>query len=646
MQLNLISFNDTAFSPNFTGYVLHPKPLRLGAAAEFQEVSGSFAEYTGKSFGGGYLTIQVVYEGDLADVHDREFELTRLFNTMDETPYKLLAEDSADADRQWYVMATPLDIAQENNSAIIVLALEEPFWQVETPSTDSWAITTSPETQDVDCIGEHADPIFEITPTSAKSLGYLYYRFVEILPGSTTKVMPNHPFLITTLDTAALVSGGKAQSGGEDFRFVLGGAEYPIHFGTGAAAFNQTGTKIWTGLDIPLRVTLTLKTAIASSGDISQIEFEQTIANKLALQKLPARGILKIVTSGSYEYFTYTRKINNAFKVTGVKRKAKLSSEIAHTAGDTVYWIPFDAWFVYGNSVVSAPDYDNTKKPILDLENSTNTSWVYTEFMEDGVSRPGAWQKSAISTLLKKSFPYTGSHGVNVSPATEAGLKMATKAINGLEKAETATNLWTLYCPVGITDIASMTLDKYRQTTGFPTVTIEKSLDGITYNVAQTLTTPGSAATWTGQTITALSLSGTFPNLQFKQTGTLAAYSGNKALAEIQGCTLTLNSAYDPNAIVRSEQNTYYLEAKISNTTTGDAFYITLAMKLNDVLTINCVERSVTLQDGTRMQAAIRLDSDRVDWLRFAFGTNTLEFEDDGTLGITVDTTWSDKVAV
>jgi len=199
---------------------------------------------------------------------------------------------------------------------------------------------------------------------------------------------------------------------------------------------------------------------------------------------------------------------------------------------------------------------------------------------------------------------------------------------------------------VGITDIASMTLDKYRQTTGFPTVTIEKSLDGITYNVAQTLTTPGSAATWTGQTITALSLSGTFPNLQFKQTGTLAAYSGNKALAEIQGCTLTLNSAYDPNAIVRSEQNTYYLEAKISNTTTGDAFYITLAMKLNDVLTINCVERSVTLQDGTRMQAAIRLDSDRVDWLRFAFGTNTLEFEDDGTLGITVDTTWSDKVVV
>jgi phosphatidate phosphatase PAH1 len=68
-------------------------------------------------------------------------------------------------------------------------------------------------------------------------------------------------------------------------------------------------------------------------------------------------------------------------------------------------------------------------------------------------------------------------------------------------------------------------------------------------------------------------------------------------------------------------------------------------MKLNETVTINCGERSVTLQDGTRMQAALRLDSDRVDWLRFKYGTNALKFEDTGTLGVTIDTTWSDKVA-
>lgn len=645
MQLNLISYNATAFAPNFSAYILYPKPLRMGANAEFQEVAGTHAEYTGKSFGGGYLTILVKYEGDFADVHDREFELSRLMNTMKEDPYKLLAQDTEDSDREWYVMATPISITQENNSAIVVLALEEPFWQVETPSTKAWAVTGTPDTDSVDCIGEYADPIFEITPTSAKSVGYLYYRFVEILPGSTTKVMPNHPFLLTTLDTASLVSGGKAQSDGDDFRFILNSAEYPIHFGTGTKAFNTSTTNIWTALDMPLRVTLTLKTAIASSGDISEIEFAVTQANRLALMKLPASGILKIVTGGGYEYFTYTRKIINSYKVTGVKRKAKLSSEIAHSAGDTVYWLPFDAWFVYGNSSATAPEYDNTKKPILDLELSTNTSWVYTEFMEDGVSRPGAWQKSAIYTLLKKSYPYTGSHGVNASPATEAGLKMETKAVAGIERAESATNSWMLYCPVGIITIASMTLDKYRELNWFPTTTIEKSLDGITYTVAQTLTTPGSRATWTGQTITSLSMSGTYPHILFKQSGTLPAYATNKAMAEIQGCTVTLSSSYAPTATVRSENNTYYLDAKISNTTTGEAIYINLAMKLNETMTIDCGERTVRLQDGTRMQAAIRLDDERVDWLRFNYGTNNLSFEDTGTLGVTIDVSWSDKVA-
>ena len=138
MELELISYNGNVFSSNYYGFVVYPKPLRLGADAQFLEVAGTFAQYTGKSFGGGYLTIQVRYEDAFENQYIREDEIKRWFTSLDESPYMLLAKDTADLvvpDRQWYCMGTPISITPEGNSAVIVLALESPYWQVYTPST-------------------------------------------------------------------------------------------------------------------------------------------------------------------------------------------------------------------------------------------------------------------------------------------------------------------------------------------------------------------------------------------------------------------------------------------------------------------------------------------------------------------------------
>ncbi|MDD2921797.1 MAG: hypothetical protein PHQ36_05870, partial [Anaerolineales bacterium] len=605
MQLQLLSYNSNILSPNYNGWVAYPAPMGLEAQPDFLEVAGKSSEYTGKSFGGGYLTIQVRYEDDFSNVHLREDEIKRWFNTKDETPYKLLAQDIADDNRQWYTMATPIAIQQDNNSAIIVMALEDPYWRVETVSSSTWSVTDSIDTHNITCIGETAAPVFSVTPFSAKSIGFLNYRFVEVMPPSATKALPSYPLNLGSFNTAALVAGNKALPSGFDFRVMVDGVEIPRWFGSSTAAFGTTQTNIWVTLSWRPAVTFTLGAAIAATGGVSSIQFANTQANRIAIAKLPARGILKIATGANFEYFTYTGKDTTKLTLTGTIRATKLSSPIAHSVNDVCTWIQHDIWFVYNNPAATDPAYSNRNKPMFDLDLSTNTSWTYTEFYEEGTPRAGMWNKSLLSSTLKTSAPYTGPHGSSADPATEAGLRIATKRVNNIEKAETAALLWSINCPAGFTRIASMTGEEYKYTSyKFPIVEVKKSKDAINYVVASTIATATAPRVWQAWSITNLFLNGSYTHLQVSMSGTLPAFAGNEVCYEMQGFTGIVDSSAVPIATINAESSTYYLDAKITNLNTGKAIFVTYAMKLGSTLTVDCSTRSVTYGDGTNAHAA------------------------------------------
>lgn len=654
MKLGLLSIDGNSFSPNYQAEILYPRQLRLQATPNLLDLAGAAPAYTGKSFGGGYLSIMVKYLNTLPeDVHIREAEISRWFDTLNEEPVKLLAEDTADSDRQWYLMVTPLSIIQDNDSAIIQLLLDEPYWAVETTSTSTWTITASGQTKTITNLGNVARPIIKITPTSARTGGYNYKRFVEV---NGYYDQPNYPINIGPLDTAALVTAGKCQADGDDFRVFIDGVEVPRWFGTGTSAFNQTTTKIWIVLDTKQWIFLDgTYIGAVGAGTITELEYDKTAYVRAKLEKLPAQGFVRYLKSPDVrEYFTYTGVDVVNCKLTGVTRASKNTTATSFPAllSTSVVFGDHDIWLLYGNSAATAPVYDESHKPIFDLTSSTNNSWVYTEFYEEGVPRAGAWTKNLFTSLLGTSAPYTGNRGAIADPATEAGLRMATAKKDGVEAAENASLAWTLNIPGGIDAIATMTGEKYREGSDWPTTEIQKSDTSAVYTTAQTIATPSASATWEAVSISSVTVNTNVPSevsnvhfLRLIQTGTLSALASNSASVEIEGCTLTL-----PNtgiASIRAEgTSTYYLEAIITNVTTGDAITIVWPMKLNEMLIVDCDARTVTYQDGTNALAAITLNSDRVDWLNIEYGSTQLMYEETGAAGLTVVLEWKDKAVI
>lgn len=660
MKLDLLSFDGNTFSPNYQVSILYPRQLRPQATPNLLDVAGVAPAYTGKTFGGGYLSILVKYLDNLPeDVHIREAEISRWFDTMNDEPLKLLAQDIADSDRQWYVMATPLSITQDGDTAIIQLLLDDPYWSVETSSTSTWTITGTGQTKTITNLGNVARPIIKITPTSARAGGYAYSRYVELANSSFAQ--SNHPVNLGPFDTAALVSAGKCQSDGDDFRVIVDGVEVPRWFGSGATAFNTTTTSIWVVLNMKAGVDFSAWhiTSISAVGAITELNFQKTAAVYAKLDALPSSGIMKYGKPGGfYEYFSFTGKDMTNYKLTGVTRSVKGSTANsftyhAFTPSSWAEYIEHDVSFVYGNTSAVTPTYDESHKPIFNLGTSTDLSWVFEEFYEEGVPRAASWSKNKFTSTLGTSAPYTGNRGATANPATEAGLKMATAKVSGAEAAENASQAWTLSVPGGIEAITTMAGEKYRFSTDWPTTEVQKSRTSEVYATAQAVTTPSASATWESWSIAALSVNGNYPLesdtyfLRLLQNGSLPALASNNAAAEIEGCTIELCAYGKCFSTVRAEAtSTYYLEAIITNDTTGDAITIVWPMKLNEMLIVDCDARTVTYQDGTNALAAVTLNSDRVDWLNIEYGSTQLSYTETGAAGLTVVLEWKDKAII
>lgn len=411
---------------------------------------------------------------------------------------------------------------------------------------------------------------------------------------------------------------------------------------------NGASTKIWVAQNWQRGQSATLRTALPNNGTAVTVVFglDATSYNCLVALKTARNSVFVIGT----EAFTFSPGnvdlVNR--QITSCSRAQKDTSFAAHSAAAAINWIEHDIRVCYGNSAGSPLVVDDTQKPLLDLTNSTNTSWVQTQFFDTGSTRPAQWVGQVISSVGKQSSIYTADQDTFANPATELGSRLLNYQIASIWKAETGVVAWTFYHPAGITTV-SMSGKKFLLTgTTWPTIAgLQKSSNG--GNTWLTVWTEAIPAlnTWTAFAHAAQSLSGTYNNIRIALADTIGANpSGTNANeADIQGdtVTLTLDSSKTPSVTLGGENNIYYLNAKITNTTTGDYIIITYTMALNRTITIDCEKKTVTYDDGSNAISALQISSTRNNWLALQSGDNILQYDDTGIANVQVVTTWQDK---
>jgi len=423
------------------------------------------------------------------------------------------------------------------------------------------------------------------------------------------------------LDTDALVTASKMQADGDDLRVLVDGVEVDRWLD----GINTTTTKVWCNLTWQAAVSATLGTAIASSGAITTIDASTDISG------YPASGLLMI----DDEVFTYTGRSSSAKQFTGVTRAAKGTSMAAHTTADTIYWLQHEIYILYGNASAAAPTVDGTKEPMFELDHSTNGSWVYEAFYDatSGYgSRPGAW------TRVTPGSNYGGNEGSAVY--TGEYVELGVSAYSALQSS------FQLYNPCGLSAANFTNGQKYSGSLGNWASAINgihSSMDGSTWSLEDDIAVPSTVSTWESwsdnETLTAGS--------KYVRLAVAGLYTESFVYQYIEAadCTLTVDSSYIPTIGIGAEEATYTLDCKITNNTTGKAIELDYQMTLNQEIEVDTNRKVVTYlaDNSNQYQALTVVGGPRKDWLKLQPGNNTIQFDDTGTNGVTIDFAWDER---
>jgi hypothetical protein len=427
-----------------------------------------------------------------------------------------------------------------------------------------------------------------------------------------------------------VIKQSRILANGYDMRVYIGQTEW-VRWLDG---MNTSATKIWVTLPAHgAKQEVTLSGSIANSGPVSTIQFKTTAANKTALGKMKAPCLLQ---SANGEAF-YCATIDAAkYNVGGVTRQARDTAIQSHADGTILRYIELDIQILYSNPNASNPAYSDEKKPIVDLNASSNTSWLMNEFYAAGGLR-GGWKPNRISSLGKVSDWYTGPQGADADPATEMGAAFFAYLLANVWKAETASIEWALYQPVGVTAV-TVTGQKRRESTTWPaTMAFQKSATGKTWANVWNEATPASLGAWVAFTShSGVALSGTFQYLRFFINGSIGAVANNAIYHEVQSITLTLASGNVPGGSLQAAVDNYYLDGVFTNMATGDALGIALSMAVGETITIDCENKTAVRGDGAPIEDALSWNSKRNAWFDLQKGSNILQFDDAGSTSLAI----------
>jgi len=653
--MRITEWDGHAFGSNYT------VGLQAGGAISLPSVEAIAVKRMGRwpLFGALDRQARTLYLGitiDATPLSTYRDYLMRWFDPEDEEPKQLVATDDDGTSNERYVEAVCLGLFPKSDGekvtssmyiAVLSVSGDVRWRSTSNEEATDWNITSTGQTKVVSNTGkDDAFPILTITPTTGKTGGFGYKRWVPI-HWKASVGYTNYPYDTTNggLNTAALVTGGKAQADGDDFRVYVNGVQKDRWFGASTAAFNTTVTKVWVNLTFQADVPMTLKTAIASSGDLTSIDVNESISS------MPASGIV-IIDS---EAFTYTSKNDGDKKFTGITRAAKGTSMAAHTASTSVIWIQHDVWWFYDNSSLTAPTQDDDYKPAFDLDTSTNTSWDYNNFGEhdgqDELPRSGRWSYVETADPYDRVYPYYGNQytqvngpGMSGNPDGEHG----EIGIFAIVSGSGVVGRHQLYHPAGIT-AANFQNGEKRATDGAgnmdmfsEAIGLQSSADGVYWDDEYDIPDPTVADTWQSWSQNLTSLSVKYIALRADATQTALEYFR----VECSDVTVSLNSSYTPAiALTTTEQGCYELDCLLTNQTTGDIIGVALLMATDESLEIDTYDKVITLlDDGSKhLEALTIINGPRREWLKLLPGNNTLRFDDTGTNAVTIEIGWAKR---
>jgi len=628
MITDIISYDGNTFSPDYeVGFVTASEPRLPQATAETLERIGAWPVIVALQRKPQRLALLIRIVG--SDTDTLRSQLFRWMDPEDETPKELVAENHDGV--QMYVEALCEELriyGDQRHDTVFVATLVvdgDVRWRASTETSDTWNITASGQTNTINNTGEdEAYPVLEIKPTNTKTGGYAYKRYAlvtwnAINPGS------NYPVRLGPLDTATLVSGGKMQADGDDLRVFVDGAEISRYL----VDINDANTYIWFSAGYQQTPDLELAASIAAAGSIDTIQLD----DEDEMRKLPARGFVRV---GS-EVFSYTNRDLVNLRLTGITRAVWGTSAGAHTAGDACYWMQHEVIIAYGNASAANPPAATESQPVFTLASSSNTSWYFESFGQErplsawglpNPSRPGTWAQWGSVTLWGNGGVYTATERTLASPYAVAGAWLS--AEHGSAYG------WTLYNPCGIVNAAWADGKKRAAVvTDFQVRLMYWVRKDASWTYQATLTDPSSPNVWE-----AWSESAAGSNWDAADTLAIAAYFYEQDV-EVGTVTVTLNSSETPDTSIGSEIGNYTLDVTITNTTTDEAITVEFDMPLNETLEIDTYEHTVVYKaDESNQFQALSLDSVRRAWLKLLPGNNTLRYDDTGTAGVTVTTTF------
>lgn len=628
--------------------------LQLAAENKFVKRAGALPVFSGKDFTPTTYILDVECLGD----YMKTFEtLNKTFNVMDETPHQLVVKDTSDSDKNYFAYATPKNTIGGNDGAMarVTLSLDDPVWQSSTLNSQTFAITGTTNSTDVTVAGNvESYPIFSITPATLTSSDYPYSVYLQVLP-QANRAWNNRAMDIcgatdTTFDTAALIAASKMLANGNDLRVFRDGIEIDRWL----SGINTTDTRVWVVDDYPAARELTLKTALTAGAE-TKIRINSTIANIATMKKFPNEGRIIIDTSlGSTdtEEFVYTSKLisgtNLYFAID--TRAARSTTAFAHAAGSNVRFLPYDYTIVYGYPSATAPDVDNTQKPIISLA-STNQLWTYTNFWEDTAQAACIWRphvNSVTNPALTQSGYYTSTNDVaDVDPAVVAGLRAESYLGYGAWRPDTVDMEWTAYFSDGIASFAANG-EQSQSAAAWPVARFQVSANDETYTTIKTIAAQVSTdyGTWTTWTFasTDVTIPAGMRYIRLWQKGTVAGSTDNYAKVGMDGATVGLTSY--PHVMIRPETGNTHLNFTITNATTDEAFTIIMPTQPASVLTIDTNPDFPTVKyQGRIVNGTIILDGIRAKWMTFQPGSNTINFDNNinaNNLDITIK--WRDRM--
>lgn len=393
MNLQIVSYNGVDLNNNlFAAYF--PKPsVMLGPDVDIGEVERSYYApiSTYKRRKSKMLFIHIRMLGTLPSDVDT---LNALFDPYDQDKHELLCRDINDNYKEYFLEGTPgHHPGWDGEELVVSVKVDDPVWRSKQEIETSWAITSDGDQETIAVGGStYSEPVFEITPTAAKSGGKAYRIFCPVYNPSSNAY-----------------------------------ADYPLDI-------------VNDGLDTSALVADSARTVDLNGGvndSVTTFDYDGEVGT------LPDSGIAYIES----EQFSYTGK--SGTQLTGITRGVNGTSAAAHADDTTIYASKMEA---DGGDIQVLVDGVAVDYWLQDMNNATTQVWINLDLLpaRDTTLGIAIASSGSISTITLENttvnitnlynMPNNGLVLIGSELFSYTGKNMATRQLTGVARSVNGTS--------------------------------------------------------------------------------------------------------------------------------------------------------------------------------------------------------------